>query len=61
MNYQKYALLVAALAVVGCIAYRSFEREFNAIVSNVTATLTRKCRSGGLVNAPNAGGRDKIS
>ena len=35
----EYALIIAALAMVRCIAYQGLERGINAIVSNVTATL----------------------
>ena len=36
---SEYALIIAALAVVVCIAYQGFERAINEVVSNVTATL----------------------
>jgi hypothetical protein len=35
----EYALIIAALAVVGCIAYQGLEHGIIAIVTNVTATL----------------------
>lgn len=35
----EYALIIAAIAMAGCIAYHGFERGFSSIISNVTATM----------------------
>jgi hypothetical protein len=37
----EYALIIAAIAVAGCIAYTGFERGLSSIISNVTATMMK--------------------